>query len=173
MSKERAKQAAIYAGTFDPITLGHIDLVKRGAAIFEKVVVGIAADVAKQTLFTAEERMEMARQCLGDLKNVEVELFRGLLVNYLRQKEIRVILRGIRTVTDFEYEFQMAVANKRLAPEIETFFMMTEEIYSYLSSTMIKEIARLGGGIRTMVPPLVEKRVFEKVGRQKVGRQNV
>jgi pantetheine-phosphate adenylyltransferase len=161
-------RVALYAGSFDPISLGHIDLVQRGAAIFERLVVGIAAEPAKTPLFSAEERRAMASESLGHLRNVEVEIFSGLLVEHLKRRGIRVILRGIRTVTDFEYEFQMAIANKRLAPQIETFFMMTEEIYSYLSSSMIKEIARLGGEISSMVPPAVEERVKAKMRRADV-----
>ncbi len=159
----KTSRIAIYPGSFDPISLGHLDIVKRGAAIFDRLILGIASSPPKNPMFTAEERAEMARLCTEEWPNVEVRIFDGLLVDYMRKEGIGIILRGIRTVTDFEYEFQMAVANKRLAPEIETFFMMTEEIYSYLSSTIIKEIARLGGDVSTMVPDIIKTRIMNKL----------
>lgn len=161
--KEKKNLIAICPGAFDPVSFGHIDIVKRGAAMFEQVIVAVAGETNKRSLFSLEERLTMAKECFADIANVKVEKFDGLLVNYLQQRQVNIILRGIRTVTDFEYEFQMAVANKRLDSNIETLFMMTEEIYSYLSSSMIKEIARLGGSVDSMVPPVVAKKIKEKL----------
>lgn len=146
---------AVYPGSFDPFTMGHLNIVERAARVFEKVVVAVASDSPKQGLFTPQERVSMIKASLTSVKNVEVEQFSGLLVNYVLEKKSMVLIRGIRTVSDFEYEFQMALANKVMCQEIETFFMMTDSNYSYLSSTIIKEVARLRGDFSKMVPPAV------------------
>lgn len=143
---------AVYPGSFDPITNGHLDVIKRSAAVFDKVIVGVLDNMAKKPLFTPEERMNMAKKVVADIKNVEVYTFCGLLVDFMERFDSAVIIKGLRTVADFEYEFQMALLNKSLNPNIETFFMMTDSKYSYISSSMVKEVARLGGSIDEFVP---------------------
>jgi len=154
---------AIYAGTFDPLTLGHMDLIERSAEIFDEVILAVAIDSPKQPLFTTEERVEMARAVVSGLANVEVHAFGGLLVNYAREKGAPVVVRGLRAYSDFEYEFQMALTNRKLAPEIETLFMMPKEIHSYVSSSTVKEVARLGGDTSEFVPELVQARIEAKL----------
>jgi pantetheine-phosphate adenylyltransferase len=158
---------AIYPGSFDPLTFGHVDVVERSARLFDKVVVSILINAQKAPLFTVEERIEIMREILTPrFRNVEVDVFHGLLVDYATHKRASAIVRGIRAVTDFEYEFQMALMNRRLAPTIETVFMMPAENYSYLSSKLVKEIAELGGNVSGLVPEIVEKRLkqrFKKV----------
>lgn len=153
---------AIYPGSFDPITNGHLDLVDRGRKVADKLVVAILHNDRKQPLFNVDERMAMVREALGDLDGVEVDHFDGLLVEYARQRGAALILRGIRAVSDYEFELQMALMNRRLAPEVETMFLMPREEYSFLSSRMIKEVMRLGGDISGLVPPTVEERLREK-----------
>ena len=143
---------AVYPGSFDPITNGHLDVIKRSAAVFDKVIVGVLDNMAKKPLFTPEERMNMAKKVVADIKNVEVYTFCGLLVDFMERFDSAVIIKGLRTVADFEYEFQMALLNKSLNPNIETFFMMTDSKYSYISSSMVKEVARFGGNIDEFVP---------------------
>ena len=143
---------AVYPGSFDPITNGHLDVIKRSAAVFDKVIVGVLDNMAKKPLFTPEERMNMAKKVVADIKNVEVYTFCGLLVDFMERFDSAVIIKGLRTVADFEYEFQMALQNKSLNPNIETFFMMTDSKYSYISSSMVKEVARFGGNIDEFVP---------------------
>lgn len=161
------KNLAVYPGTFDPPTFGHVNIIERGLKVFDEIVIAVAGDTMKDALFTPEERVEMLKEIFKDKKNVRVESFVGLLVNYAMGIKARVILRGLRTVADFEYELQMALANKKLYPEIETVFMMTEEYLSYFSSSLIKEIGKLGGRLTGMVPDLVEKRLQEKLGKIK------
>jgi pantetheine-phosphate adenylyltransferase len=157
---------AIYPGSFDPLTFGHVDIIERSARLFDHVLVAILINAQKAPLFSVDERMEIMREILKPrFPNVEVDLFHGLLVDYARQKQAQVIVRGIRAVTDYEYEFQMALMNRRLNPNIETVFMMPAEKYSYLSSRLVKEIAELGGSVAGLVPDSVEKRLkqrFEK-----------
>lgn len=162
----KKKSAVIYPGTFDPITIGHVNIVKRTLRIFDKVVIAVAEDPVKQTLFTTEERVKMIRESLKGYKNVEVDTFNGLLMDYAKKKGINTILRGLRTVQDFEYELQMALANKKLNPNCETIFMMTEGAYSYFSSSIIKEIAHLKGNIKNMVPSSVEKMIKKKFSKE-------
>jgi pantetheine-phosphate adenylyltransferase len=157
---------AVYAGYFDPFTLGHLNIVRRADRVFDEIVVAIAEDSPKQGVFTCSERTETIRKIFKESKKIRVENFSGLLVNYMKSRDYNILIRGIRTVSDFEYEYQMALANKTLAPEVETFFMMTEGNYSYLSSTIIKEIARLGGDISSMVPPEVAKLMKEKYAKK-------
>ncbi|MBI2150539.1 MAG: pantetheine-phosphate adenylyltransferase [Acidobacteria bacterium] len=151
---------AIYPGSFDPLTFGHVDVIERSSRLFDNVIVAILTNSQKTALFTVEERIEIMREILKPrFANVDVDVFDGLLVDYAKQKKAQVIVRGIRAVTDYEYEFQMALMNRRLAPEIETVFMMPAENYSYLSSRLVKEIAELGGSVNGLVPETVEKRL--------------
>ncbi len=150
---------AVYPGTFDPVTNGHIDLIQRSALLFDHVIVAILQNADKAPLFTLEERVEMLEAAVEDHKNVSVTTFGGLLVDFARKNKASVIVRGIRAVSDYEYELQMAMMNRRLSPELETVFMMPAEAYSYLSSRLVKEISQFGGSIKGLVPPLVEKRL--------------
>ncbi len=153
----------VYPGTFDPITNGHVDVVARAAQLFDEVVLAIASDSTKKPLFTLEERQAMAEQALAGLgKKVRVTVFSGLLVNYVEAMEARAILRGLRAVSDFEFEFQLALMNRKLNDSIETLFLMPRGAYTYLSSTLIKEIGRLGGEISAFVPPVVEAALKQK-----------
>jgi pantetheine-phosphate adenylyltransferase len=154
---------AIYPGSFDPVTNGHLDLIERGAKIFDRLVVSILRNLDKDPLFTIEERVEMLREVARPWLNVEVDVFSGLLVDYARLREANVILRGIRAVSDYEYELQMAMMNRKLNPNVETVFMMPAVKYSYLSSRLVREIAQLGGTITDLVPPLVEERLRAKI----------
>jgi pantetheine-phosphate adenylyltransferase len=158
---------AIYPGSFDPLTFGHIDIIERSVRLFDTVVVALLTNPQKTPLFTVEERVEILQQTVKPrFPTVEIEVFHGLLVDYAMHKNANVIVRGIRAVTDFEYEFQMALMNRRLSPTIETVFMMPAENYSYLSSKLVKEIAELGGNVSGLVPEIVEKRLkqrFKKV----------
>ncbi|HXX43686.1 MAG TPA: pantetheine-phosphate adenylyltransferase [Candidatus Acidoferrales bacterium] len=165
MASERKKPViAIYPGSFDPVTNGHLDLIERGATIFDQLIVAIARNPEKDPLFPVPERIEMLQAVTFDLKNVAVDVFEGLLVNYARAQDASVILRGIRAVSDYEYELQMALMNRKIEPEIETIFMIPGEAYSFLSSRLVKELARLGGPVTGLVPPLVEERLRAKVG---------
>lgn len=156
---------AIYPGSFDPLTFGHIDIVERSVRLFDRVVIAILTNSQKTPLFTTEERLEMVREIVlpkFPKVEIEVDVFHGLLVDYAKRKKAQVIVRGIRAVTDYEYELQMALMNRRLAPEIETVFMMPAENYSYLSSHLVKEIAGHGGTITGLVPSLVEQRLKDR-----------
>ena len=153
---------AIYPGSFDPVTNGHLDLIERGTKIFDRLIVGVLRNLEKDPLFTLVERLEMLRETTRLWPNVEVDVFDGLLVDYARQRGARVILRGIRAVSDYEYELQMALMNRKLESQIETVFMMPAEAYSYLSSRLVREIARLGGSLEGLVPPVVEQRLRTK-----------
>lgn len=155
-------QVAIYAGTFDPLTLGHTDLIERSAEIFEKLILAVAVSTKKDTLFTIDERLRMARTVTGGLANVEVVSFAGLLIDFARQRRVTVLIRGLRAYSDFEYEFQMALTNRKMAPELETLFMMPKEAHSYVSSSAVKEIALLGGNPSEFVPPAVRDALMRK-----------
>ena len=157
-------RVAVYPGTFDPITNGHVDIIQRGAALFDRIVVAILVNPAKSPLFTVDERLEMAREVFKSQPGVEVETFQGLLVEYVRRRQASVIVRGLRAVSDFEYEMQMALMNRRLSSTIETVLMMPAESYTYLSSRLVKEVFALGGSVRGLVPALVETRLAEKTG---------
>lgn len=148
---------AVYPGSFDPITFGHLDIIHRGTNVFDKVTVAVLTNPNKHPLFTVEERLQMIREITKELPNVEVDSFNGLLIDYLHQKQANTIIKGLRAVSDFEYELQMASINRKLAPDIETFFMMTNNKYSYLSSSIVKEVARHNGQVAGLVPPLVEE----------------
>jgi len=158
-----ARVVAIYPGSFDPITNGHLDLIERGSAFFDKLIVSILRNDEKEALFSVEERMEMLSEVVGGFSNVEVGSFDGLLVDYAAQSGASVILRGIRAVSDYEYELQMALMNRRLRPEIETVFLMAGEAHSFVSSRLVKEVIRLRGNISGLVPPSVESRLRKRV----------
>src|SRR6266705_6751567 len=158
---------AVYPGTFDPITLGHQDLVRRATTLFDEIVVGIAASQAKRPFFTLEERVRLAREILKPYGNVRVEGFRGLLMDFVRAQKAQVILRGLRAVSDFEYEFQMAGMNRNLYPDVETLFLTPAEQYTFISSTIVREIAKLGGDVSTFVHPIVEAQMRAKVAQQR------
>lgn len=154
----------VYPGTFDPITLGHLDLVQRAAGLFDRAILAVAAQSTKPgALFTTEERVEMAREVVADLPNVSVERMDGLLVDFCRAHGARVLLRGIRVYSDFEYEFQMALTNRKLAPEIETLFLMPKEEHSCVSSSIVREIVSFGGDSTRFVPPAVQRRIAAKL----------
>ena len=156
---------AVYPGSFDPPTLGHLNLVKRAAAIFDQVVVAVAESTSKRYVFSTEERVRLWRQIIPrDFTNVTVDTFTGLLVNYVEKKGARILLRGLRTTTDFEYELAMANTNRTMKPDVETLFMMTEGGFMHLSSSLIKEIVTLGGSVKGMVPPLIERELKKRIG---------
>jgi pantetheine-phosphate adenylyltransferase len=157
---------AIYPGSFDPLTNGHLDLIHRGSKLFDKLIVAIARNLDKsEALFSMEERKEMLQAMTSELDNVGVEIFEGLLVNYCIQKNANAVLRGIRAISDYEFELQMALMNRKMEPRVETIFMMPAEQYSYLSSRIVREIAKLGGPLNGLVPEMVEQRVRERIGR--------
>jgi pantetheine-phosphate adenylyltransferase len=159
------QRVAIYPGSFDPLTLGHVDIIHRGSALFDSIVVAVLGNAEKSPLFTVEERLAMIRETFSDRENVEADSFRGLLVDYALGRKATTIVRGIRAISDFEYEFQMALMNRRLAPAIETVFMMPAQEYSYVSSRLVKEVASLGGDVTGLVPENVEKKLNERVKR--------
>ena len=154
---------AVYPGTFDPLTNGHVDIIERGARLFDRIIVALLVNAEKSPLFTVEERLDIARTVFRTLPNVEVDTFDGLLVDYVERRQAQVIVRGLRAVSDFEYEFQMALMNRRLNGKIETVFMMPAEQYSYISSRLIKEVFSLGGRVHGLVPDTVEERLRQKV----------
>jgi len=158
-----AEIIAIYPGSFDPVTNGHLDLIERASKLFDRLIVALLRNLEKDALFSLQEREEMLVESLRHLPNVSVDSFDGLLVDYARRKGAQVILRGIRAVSDYEYELQMALMNRQLEPGVETVFMLPGEAYSYLSSRLVKEVARLGGSVKGLVPPQVEKRIRAKV----------
>lgn len=153
------KIRAVYPGTFDPVTNGHLDIIQRSSALFDHVIIAILRNTDKQPLFTVKERVEMLKEVVRGLKNVSVTTFGGLLVEFVERKRASVIVRGIRAVSDYEYELQMALMNRRLSSNVETVFMMPAEAYSYLSSRLVKEISQLGGSVRGLVPTLVERQL--------------
>jgi pantetheine-phosphate adenylyltransferase len=162
MSTPKPTRIAIYPGSFDPLTNGHVDIIERGSRIFDSIIVAILANVEKTPLFSESERVTIIRDVFKDKPNVQVETFDGLLVDYAQRKQANVLVRGLRAVSDFEYEFQMALMNRHLAPGLETVFMMPAEQYTYISSRLIKEVFTLGGEITGLVPPVVEEQLREK-----------
>ena len=154
---------AIYPGSFDPLTNGHLDLIERGSKIFHELIVAILRNSEKEPLFDVSERKEMLIEATSRWPNVRVDTFSGLLVDYVIQQKAHAVLRGIRAISDYEYELQMALMNRKLNAQVETVFMMPAETYSYLSSRLVKEVFRLGGSVRQLVPPEVEKRLYNKV----------
>jgi len=163
MSENRNSVVAIYPGSFDPTTSGHLDMIERGSRLFDHLIVAILRNVSKAPLFSLDERMEMLAEVTGRFENVEIDCFDGLLVNYALKKGARAILRGIRAVSDYEYELQMAAMNRHLQPELETVFLLAGEQYSFLSSTLVKEVIGLGANIAGLVPAAVEKRLKERM----------
>jgi len=153
---------AVYPGSFDPLTNGHLDIITRGARLFDRIIVAILVNAEKAPMFSTGERVEIARQVFAQHPSVEVDTFDGLLVDYVERRRAQVIVRGLRAVSDFEFEFQMALMNQRLSPKIETVFMMPAEQYTYISSRLIKEVFALGGRVHGLVPELVEQRLREK-----------
>jgi len=160
--RQTPMRRAIYPGSFDPITLGHLDIIERSAQLFDEVVVALLTNIEKQPMFTTAERIEMIREVVP-LNNVRVDTFEGLLVHYAVQQKAQFVVRGIRAISDYEYELQMALMNRRLEPNVETVFLMAGEAYSYISSRLIKEVFKLGGSINGLVPESVEQRMTEKL----------
>ena len=156
---------AIYPGSFDPITNGHVSILRSGLVCFDRLIVAVLRNPKKQSLFTVEERVEMIQEEFAGESNIEVDSFDGLLVDYCRRKNVRVVLRGLRAVADFEYELQMANMNRHLNKEIETVFIMANDAYFYVSSNLCKEVCRLGGDVSKLVPPPVDARLLAKLGR--------
>ena len=157
---------AIYPGSFDPMTNGHLDLIERGCRLFDRLIVAVLTNLEKEPFFTVAERVEMLAAVTGKMENVSVDTFSGLLVDYARYKQAEVILRGVRAFSDYEYELQMALMNRKLEPKVETVFLMPQESYSYLSSRMVREIFKLGGSVKGLVPPLVEERLQRRAFSQ-------
>jgi len=158
-------QRAIYPGSFDPVTYGHIDLIKRAQEIFSEVIVAVAHNPHKKPLFSVKERVRMLKVATAGMKGVEISDFNGLVVDYARKQKIKVLIRGVRMISDFEYEFQMALTNRKIAPDIETIFLMPHESYSYLSSRLLKEAASLGADLSSFVPDFIEKALNKKLYR--------
>lgn len=163
MKKKSGAKVAIYPGSFDPPTYGHLDIIERASSLFDKVVVTVAGNMDKKALFRMEERVDILRRCTRRLKNVAVDAFEGLLVDYLSEKGCRIIVKGLRAVTDFEYEFQMALANKSLDSKVETVFLVSQAHHSFLSSSIVKEVAALNGNVSLMVPEYVARKLKEKL----------
>jgi len=166
LSRKPPHVIAIYPGSFDPITNGHLDLIQRGSGMFDRLIVSVLRNDAKKPLFTVEERTEMLREVLDLYPNVEIDSFHGLLVDHASAHQATVLLRGIRAISDYEYELQMTLMNRRLRPEIETIFMMANEAYSFISSRLVKEVFSLGGDITGLVPPTVHARLQARLMKQ-------
>ncbi|TVM20029.1 pantetheine-phosphate adenylyltransferase [Oceanidesulfovibrio indonesiensis] len=162
---EQSQHLAVYPGTFDPLTFGHVGIIKRGLDVFDQIVVAVAVKTSKSPLFNLKERIALARETFADNDRVTVESFDGLLVDYVVERGAKAILRGLRAVSDFEYEFQMALMNRRLNHQVQTVFLMTDYRWLYISSTIIKEAARAGGDVRGLVPDPVYYRLMERLGR--------
>ena len=159
------KHIAIYPGSFDPITYGHLDIITRGLEVFDELIIAVASNSEKNSLFTIEERLAMITEAVGDNPRLKIDTFKGLLVDYAAKMNARVILRGLRAVSDFEYEFQLAQMNHAVKPDVETLFMMTSASYGYLSSSIVKEVASHNGNIDAFVPPAVKKALAGKFNR--------
>lgn len=162
-AEQRRTNLAIFPASFDPVTYGHLDLVHRARAVFDELIVAVATNPDKRGLFSEEERLEMLRAAVGHEPGVSIVAFEGLLVDYARKVGASVVIRGLRAVVDFEYEFEMALMNKHLFPELETLFMMTSQQYFYVSASRVKELVRFGGNVDDFVPPLVAKKLAEKL----------
>ena len=159
-------KTAIYPGSFDPVTCGHLDIIRRSCKIFDKVIIAVLNNAAKHPLFTVEERMEFLKRCTDDLPNCEIDYFDGLLMDYAKQKNASAVIRGLRAVSDFEYEFQMALLNKKLSPDIETMFMITNLNCLYISSSVVKEICRYGGDTEGLIPNAIIQDVKYKMEKE-------
>ena len=159
----RTMRTAIYPGSFDPLTNGHLDVIERAVKLFDHVIVAVAKNESKQPLFSLEERVELVRRCIKHIPNAEADSFDSLLVNYVERRNAQAIVRGLRAISDFEFEFQLALMNRKLNEKVETIFMMPKDTYTFLSSRIIKEIARLGGDITAFVPPQVRTALLEKL----------
>jgi len=165
------KMIAVYPGSFDPITNGHIDIIERGLVIFDEVIVAIARNSEKKSLFTLKEREKMIHEIARGTKGLRVDIFDGLLVDYVKKVGAKAVIRGLRAVSDFEYEFQMAITNRKLGKDVETVFLMSSEKYSYLSSSIVKEIASYGGNISGMVPEVIAKALKKKFVKKKLTQE--
>ena len=166
MQERHTPRLAVYPGSFDPLTNGHVDIIQRGARLFDRIVIALLVNREKAPLFSIDERLELTREVFGAEPNVEVDTFDGLLVDYARRRRADVIVRGLRAISDFEYELQMALMNRRLNGDIETVFMMPAEPYTYVSSRLVKEVFALGGSVSGLVPAVVEARLAAKYQRQ-------
>jgi pantetheine-phosphate adenylyltransferase len=160
--KKKNNKIAVYPGTFDPLTFGHLDIIKRASVIFDNIIIAVAESSSKKTLFTADERVKMIMKVTPDIKNIKVESFKGLLVNYAERINAGIIIRGLRTVSDFDFEFRMALTNKKLSPAANTVFLMPSEKYFYISSTLVKEIAKNGENVSAFVPPKIAAELAKK-----------
>jgi len=160
------KKIAVYPGSFDPVTFGHLDILMRGLELFDRIIIAVASNIEKNALFSVKERMELIGLAINNDEHVIIDTFEGLLVDYVKKVNARFVLRGLRAMSDFEYEFQMASMNRNLNQEMDTIFMMTSKDYFFLSSRTIKEVASFGGCVRDLVPPAVEKRLKERFSRQ-------
>lgn len=156
---------AVCPGSFDPVTYGHLDIIQRAASVFDTVIVAVLNNTSKNPLFTVEQRIELLKEVTKDIPNVEVDSFNGLLIDYMKQKQANTIVRGLRAISDFEYELQVASINRKLDDTIETFFMMTNNKYSYLSSSIVKEVAKYHASVSDLVPPIVEEALMKKYGQ--------
>jgi len=159
----RSERIALFPASFDPVTNGHLDIIRRSLKVFDRLIVGIAHNVAKSGTFRVEERLDILRSVLGDEPRIEITAFEGLLVDFCRRTGASIVIRGLRAMSDYEYEFEMALMNKHLNPDVETVFMMASQEYLYVSSSRLKELVRFGGEVSDFVPPLVEKRLREKL----------
>ena len=168
MYTEGMSRIAIYPGSFDPLTLGHLDIIQRAAKLFEHVIVAVSNNAAKKSAFSVSERIEMIEESIRGLPNVDCDTISGLLVDYLRKKKARVLIRGLRVVSDMDYEFQLASFNRRLSKDVETVFLMPDDQYTYLSASLVREVARLGAGTEQFVPSFVARRLKLKFGGAKV-----
>ena len=157
------KKKAIYPGSFDPITFGHLDIIKRASAVFDEVIIAIFDNQAKKSLFTFQERKNLILSIFEDVPNISVDMFRGLLVDYAKKNSINTVIRGLRAVSDFDYEFQMALTNRQLGKDIDTLFLMTDEKFSYLSSSIVKQVCKYGGDVSSFVPKKIENALKEKL----------
>lgn len=162
-----SERIAVYPGSYDPLTNGHIDIIQRGLKIFDKIIVAALKNPSKTYLFSLEERMDMLMETFKKNPNIEVDYFEGLLVDYLKKIGVNTVVRGLRAISDFEIEFQMALMNRSIKPEIETIFLVPSVCYSFVSSRLVKEVYQLGGGIKKMVPDIVDKKLKEKYGKDK------
>ena len=160
--KKTSNRTAVYPGTFDPVTYGHLDILKRACKLFDNVIISVSKSSSKNTIFTADERVKMIGKLIANFKNARVESFEGLLVDYAKKCDAGFIIRGLRSVPDFDYEFQMALTNRRISPDTDTVFLMPSEKYSFISSTLVREIALLGSDVSSFVPPSVARAIAKK-----------